>query len=328
MQKEKTIPSRLYKYRSFNDKALDALVRDSVFYASPEEFNDPLDSQPTVCIDLAESDLVVLLRALIEERTKAESQSRMDTLSKEEETQDDVLAQTRLRAEIDPVLERLEFGFVYSDDEEGQRRYLLQHQIEHELRLMHSAGIVSLSEHVSCPLMWSHYGDEHRGLCVGYSVPHSPECKVHRVEYAESRTVKASTILNMLTGDDGERMEAQEQVYSVALLRKEVRWSYEKEWRIIGSRGLRESPLDLREVTFGMRCKDSIKYSVIKALEGRDRALKFYEMRALPGKFELERNVLGCEHQLFSYFPRRARSTRELFKPVSSGEDAASGVEK
>jgi hypothetical protein len=36
-------PNRLYKYRTFNDKTVDMLVMDELYFADPSTFNDPLD---------------------------------------------------------------------------------------------------------------------------------------------------------------------------------------------------------------------------------------------------------------------------------------------
>jgi hypothetical protein len=40
---------------------------------------------------------------------------------------------------------------------------------------------VALGARADCPLMWSHYGDQHNGICIGYSIP--DDATVHRVRY-------------------------------------------------------------------------------------------------------------------------------------------------
>ncbi|MEL1213900.1 DUF2971 domain-containing protein [Aeromonas caviae] len=39
---------------------------------------------------------------------------------------------------------------------------------EHILKCLNNCGVVSLSETPRNLLMWAHYGDQHRGICVGY----------------------------------------------------------------------------------------------------------------------------------------------------------------
>ncbi|MFE8585837.1 DUF2971 domain-containing protein [Sphingomonas sp. NCPPB 2930] len=127
--------------------------------------------------------------------------------------------------------------------------FLLGHYVESELLQRYDKGVLSLAERAHCPLMWSHYGDQHRGLCVGYSIPDDVRSDLHRISYVGSRLVQASAVGRMLDGDSAAREQAEEAV----LLRKAAEWRYEKEWRLIGPRGLHDSPIELEEIDFGMR---------------------------------------------------------------------------
>lgn len=42
------LPSKLYRYRCFNDYTYDEIVNGTVFLSSPRDFNDPLDSLPQI----------------------------------------------------------------------------------------------------------------------------------------------------------------------------------------------------------------------------------------------------------------------------------------
>ena len=66
----------------------------------------------------------------------------------------------------------------------------------------------------------------------------------------------------MLDGNDEARTRVDESV----MLRKAESWSYEREWRLTGNRGTEGSPLVLEEVIFGMKCKESAKFTIMKAL--------------------------------------------------------------
>lgn len=116
----------------------------------------------------------------------------------------------------------------------------------------------------------------------------------------------------MLDGDK----QARRQVNEAVLLRKAASWRYEQEWRLIGQRGLRNSPLQLEEIIFGMRCKDSVKYAVISALDGRRRSVRFYEMREIPGTFNLKKCPLD-DGEMRAFYPRRSRDIDEAFKSVA-----------
>jgi hypothetical protein len=97
-----------------------------------------------------------------------------------------------------------------------------------------------------------------------------------------------------------------------ALLRKAVDWRYEKEWRLIGPRGLQDSQLELEEIVFGMRRSSAVRYAVVEALEARHRQVRFYEIREQVGRFTLAKRALETDELAASY-PRRARSIQEAF---------------
>ena len=96
------------------------------------------------------------------------------------------------------------------------------------------------------------------------------------------------------------------------MLKKAKPWGYEREWRLIGPRGEHDSPLELEEVVFGTRCETPVKYAVFKALEGRDRAVQFFEIREQSGSFLLQRQSLDTD-ELCASFPRRCRSLDHFF---------------
>ncbi|MNN90397.1 hypothetical protein D3C81_2083380 [compost metagenome] len=60
---------------------------------------------------------------------------------------------------------------------------------------------------------------------------------------------------------------------------------------------------------------NSVKHSVIRALEGRDKPVKLYEMREVHGTFKLKRFPLN-EQELTASYPHRARSASECFKRI------------
>ena len=201
----------------------------------------------------------------------------------------------------------------------SHKRELYRQAIESEVLGRYDKGIVSLAERADCPLMWSHYGDEHRGICVGYSVPDDVAGNVRRVEYGGGRRVEVSEVAAMLDGGQGAHREVDDAV----LLRKAESWRYEQEWRLIGPRGSQGSNLELEEVAFGMRCEESVKYAVVKALEGRERPVEFYELYETRHGFDLRVEPLNLG-ELCAYFPRRYRSVLEDFEVLPAiGEESA-----
>ena len=301
------VPKRLYRYRRFSTRTLDMLVKDKFHYANPTTFNDPLDTRPSLFLNLDNNRLEEVLSELVIRRVRSEQQ--LAVLMRGEgivKLRDRIEHESRQQAEDlirDVNYDASEPGYEF----EALKRSILHSLIEAELHRRYEKGVVCLAGSANSTLMWSHYGDEHRGICIGYSVP-ADTVNLHKVVYGGSREVKASKVAAMLEEDETARREVDEAV----LLRKAASWRYEREWRLIGLRGLHDSPLELEEIIFGMRCENSTKFVMVKILEQRKRAVKFYEIRE-SRTFKLKKYALDTE-ELLQYFPRRSLSTFEDFE--------------
>lgn len=310
------IPQRLYKYRAFDARALELLIDDKVYFANPADFNDPLDTRPSLEANLGVQELEELLEALTTKRISAEMRAAALSIRyKGPKTMEHIERHTRREAER--LLRHIAYMATAPDYEEsppGPQARLLRHHIEQELLRQYDKGVLSLAGRYECPLMWSHYGDQHKGVCIGYSAPEGAAKNLHEVHYGGSRLVKASHVKAMLEGDE----EARQLVDRGVLLRKAEDWQYEKEWRLLGARGPADSPLELEEVNFGIRCLPAVRHAVLRALQRRDRDVKFYQMEEVPGEFGLQRRELDDED--LASQPRRFLSLLEDFEDISDLE--------
>lgn len=307
-------PKKLYKYRAFSALTLDLLVSDKVYFADPTSFNDPLDTKPCVNPDISVEKLEDTLRRLIENRISAEMTAAAKTIMyRGPKTIDHIRRHSKRQAER--IIADIAYNSTnpdYSSSSPTPKIKLLTYQLQTELIQAYGKGVLSLAAKNSCPLMWSHYGDQHHGICIRYEVPIKAQENIYKVEYGGSRLIDASKVAAMLNADEAARGEVDASV----LLRKAQDWRYEKEWRLIGPRGLLDSPLKLTDITFGTRCLDSVKYAIIKALERRDKPIKMYEMREVYGTFKLRRVLLN-EHELRATYPQRARSAAEHLEQLA-----------
>ncbi|HEY1926618.1 MAG TPA: DUF2971 domain-containing protein [Caulobacteraceae bacterium] len=318
MPKRKTPPFRLYKYRPFSNRSLEMLVEDRLFFADPTTFNDPLDSKPTLVTDVDAAALETILDRLMEQRLLAELSAAAKTMKyRGPKTLDHIARQSRQA--ISRELAEIRYNATnpeYGDEDPLQ--YLLGQYVELELLRRYDKGIVSFAERETCPLMWSHYGDQHNGICLGYSAP--ADAVLHKVRYGGDRTVAASLIGPMLDGN----ALAQHQVDEAVLLRKSADWRYEQEWRLIGPRGAHNSPLELEEVVFGLRCPAAVRFTLVKAFASRRRPIRFHEIRQQPGVFDLIKDDVDTD-DLTRAFPRRSREYLEDFQDLVKIEAAATG---
>jgi hypothetical protein len=312
----KTKTLYLYKYRAFSPLSVQSLVADEVYFADPSSFNDPLDTKPSVEADLANDELQEVLRKLVERRESSAMRAAAKSIGyRGPNTTTRIEDRSKQRAKS--VLGDLKYHATNperSGTEEEALRWLLAREIEDELLKRYAKGIFCLGTRASCPLMWSHYGDQHRGLCIGYTVPDRERANLFKVQYGGSRLVRTSDVAAMLDGNS----DAAKAVDSAVLLKKAADWKYEREWRLLGARGSQRSPLELSSVTFGMRCSSTVKHAVVKALDERDRVVKFYEMSEQRGSFVLRRRGLDLD-ELSASYPMRSLSALEGFEDIDEG---------
>lgn len=308
-------PRRLYKYREFSTRTLDGLVSDKIWFASPSTFNDPLDTRPSLDVDVTLEKLERALSLLIAARTEAMMKAGAKA-ARFRGPKTDAHIQKHSLLEAERVLKEIRYLATNPDYAEwehpGPQIAMLSQYIENELLSQYDKGVFSLSERYASPLMWSHYGDQHRGICLGYTIPTNFNFRLHKVDYGGDRTVKASGVFAMTSGDETEKVA----VDSAVFLRKAKDWRYEREWRIIGDLGLTTAPIDMVEVIFGLRCPHTVRYAVLKALEGRADEVEFFEIFEEVKSFKLRKRRVE-ESEMRAHFPQCARTVRDLFSDLT-----------
>nr|WP_321412815.1 DUF2971 domain-containing protein [uncultured Allomuricauda sp.] len=150
------------------------------------------------------------------------------------------------------------------------------------------ANIYSLtcfSENNENNLMWSHYTDNHKGICVEYSNEILDFFKSKktflaskRVEYPESPPMV----------DSAEKIESQ--IVKI-FFNKQAEWKYENEYRVlIRSEGKTEfinfSPKLLKSVFIGSKCKSEISNKVIEICKKQN--VKLYHASTMGKSYKIE----------------------------------------
>lgn len=73
------------------------------------------------------------------------------------------------------------------------------------------------------PLQWAHYGDRHKGVCLGFNVTRS---KIERVKYRAKR-------IQTPAADSLHPFEVDDELKKNLLYTKYSHWRYEREWRML-----------------------------------------------------------------------------------------------
>jgi hypothetical protein len=147
-------------------------------------------------------------------------------------------------------------------------------------------GMLCFSRTSSNILMWSHYGDNHKGICLGFDVPDE---WVRDVRYMSS----VQEIASLIDSPEQDQERVIDQLSSV----KYIGWAYEEEVRVHGLREVEEGgkyftsfgdQLQLKEVITGARFSDLQSKALIEeALQGYSEQVSCIEARRSAERFEI-----------------------------------------
>jgi len=89
----------------------------------------------------------------------------------------------------------------------------------------HMVGVACFTERHDELLMWSHYADGHRGICLSFATDSLPFSRALQVKY--SREVPRMRAVSVIT------QGVDEALVDALILTKAEQWSYEREWRLV-----------------------------------------------------------------------------------------------
>ena len=122
-------------------------------------------------------------------------------------------------------------------------------------------GVLCFSRNWNHPVLWSHYGDKHKGMCLGFDV-NTSAVEVHEPFYVEKLQVLPdvrSAFQNYFSG----RVQEAEAVIRRILSTKHQAWNYEDEVRVFLKRDNKDGDyyfcmfdenITLTHVIAGLRC--------------------------------------------------------------------------
>jgi len=217
----------------------------------------------------------------------------------------DDIRRRRLKAsEIDQVNDPYEWRVVYSDHEASQ---LALEKTQREW--IEQYGVLCFSRRWDDILMWSHYGDRHKGICLGFDV----DAKyTGDVDYRD----ELLRVGNILYGDEETRRKNRqeyERIVATSYQRKYTGWTYEEEVRMYSERKERDEEthqyfvnfddrLKLKKVIAGARfamssrpITDALKgYSDVEIIKAR-RSLESFEIVIDEEGFSMEIYYVQCK---------------------------------
>jgi len=245
----------LYKYVTVNDefRNTERLLRNSeIRLNKPEEFNDPYDLKISPRADLHENDLREWMKIQLQKRTfSSDEQAKIQHYLQFGNLQD-------------PVFKN---GIVAGALNGGIRTH----------------GIYCLSLVWNSILMWSHYANKHKGICIRFSIDQDSEIAMYIAE------VKYSADFPQLYINE-------EEYFDLFFKVKYIEWQYEKEIRIIkpkaGGEFLTIGNNEIDAVIFGVNTSIKEMLDVMHWLKTRHVAPKLFKATMKLREFSIDKSPM------------------------------------
>jgi len=264
-----SFPKIIYKYRSWtNQNHKNILLKNQVYMASPKDFNDPFDCRITKNYSLLDSPEKI--HKYINDGIK---KHKYWLISNRKD----------IKKEKQKLFKRLEDIKTY----QKERDNLEYSEIDKR------NGVLSMSGRWNSILMWSHYGDNHNGFCIGFN-----ELKMRSSGlFHRGGNVNYSKLFPELNPLSDEKLIVTS-FYQIQYKSKE--WEYEEEYRLsnfyypdypLDSDRIIQFPEDfVEEINLGMNISEEHKYEIIEIC--KKRKIKVFQIFKTPFKFDLKRSEL------------------------------------
>ncbi|MCH7876316.1 MAG: DUF2971 domain-containing protein [Gemmatimonadetes bacterium] len=185
-----TAPAKLYWYRSLADDrkewAQETIVDSKIYLAAPQAYNDPFEFRFRLSFDAPRKQKIEYFKSkLIRNKGLDESE-----------------AEREAQRAVDP-------GLLTDREFEAHKEKTLGITFVEHFRT--STGVLSLTETDSHPLMWAHYADAHRGICLEFDTTvepgRNPLAAALRAAVAGQRPeVVAAFLAEQIKADPGGRL--------------------------------------------------------------------------------------------------------------------------
>lgn len=138
-------------------------------------------------------------------------------------------------------------------------------------------GVFCMTENSHNILMWSHYADFHRGVCLGIDTSRLSPRRILKVQY--------STEMPLLSGWSYTKQS--QEAFVLLSLTKSVDWSYEQEWRTVSDPGVKFYPGCVDQLILGARISPETKSAVMHAVQDSSHQIDVFQAIMSSNKFAL-----------------------------------------
>jgi hypothetical protein len=261
------MPSQIiYKFRNWSDPVHKRwLLNREIYFASPKQFNDPFDCAINY---------------------------RYDLLSQEEKFEKCYDMQREInRLSSDDEIKRQAYNLLREGNLERDKLLENNKTIIRSM-IQERVGILALTKTKDHILLWSHYSDYHRGICIGYD----------KDRLISDLKIKYNSFEKIFFGMDVNYIEkypiiipkkgiTPEEYVRNPISTKAKYWEYEQEYRILllnGARELTNVPDEtINEITLGCNMSEQDQINIVEYVIKNLPKMNIYRAKMHDESFEL-----------------------------------------
>lgn len=258
--REVVFPFRLYRYLRVSDLILSTISENYLWFSKAADLNDPFEVSDIFQKDFSSEEVQGFLmhnyKRMLERTAKDSDNHR--------------IIEELLRKTPEMTAEKNEFA----------KRALKEYMKFIYDKKLDEAALCCFSDISDHPLLWSHYANGHRGICVIYDSTKlvGKETQILQVEYAQEPRI-FPYIAKRLNLADSDRFQLE---FSQAIFgQKSTEWAYESEFRLVSHKaGRNRIPAGaIIGVILGARMDESEKLKVSELLKSRSETVEVIEAR-------------------------------------------------
>ncbi|MFB6588964.1 DUF2971 domain-containing protein [Bacillus thuringiensis] len=255
----------LYKYRGINDNTKDIFINNKVWYASIPSLNDPNEG---LVKSITEKNAKAFIR-----KTKEIQMSGFVTGLMIQKDNPEFKKLMRRISNLNGFERKYRF-MVNWYKERGRKLSRAEGFLESIDTMLKKVGILSLSDNPLSTLMWSHYGDNHKGIAIGISNFNENAYKqvnyVKLTEVPEINLKEYNSVLKMYKDYNEFEISLDDPHLQLALQTKTEEWKYESEWRGVKEEfGLYSIEGEISEVVFGLNCSKKDRKEIKQIIQDK-----------------------------------------------------------
>ncbi len=246
---------KVYKYRPIDNHTKELLEQNTIYFPKPSNLNDPFECKAEY---VAKANPI---RRFIHFYRHAVNDKNCKTLS-----------------------DRVRFALMSLKphfSKEREQRAIGKANEWHRKKI-NNAGILTFTEKNDDTLMWSHYADNHKGVCLEFDFNGDStfgEDRFWKVRYRRSYLPA-----NFYSSDPDRKFKR-------ICMTKAYTWRYEKERRLVWEEGCKTYPFDPESLTgliFGCRVEEDKRQAIIETLRMRKSHVNIYDAKMDVHKYKIE----------------------------------------